>query len=135
MAVNLSELKGPGYRNKNDSSIVEVVFRGCNLWWDQCCDFVYCSLPSACWEELKVSARRRQQELQTAEEYHCFYQDLTEALILIEVLHLPGDPPVQVSLLHLLPTTTGATEEHPRRHSKRLAGTDFTDEETRSSAQ
>lgn len=93
---------------------------------------------SACWEELKVLAKKRQQELQTAEKCHCFYQDLTEALILIEVLQPLIYQPIQVSTLaivELVPLPTGATEEHPRRHCKRFAGSDFTDEETRSSAQ
>lgn len=73
------------------------------------------TFPSACWEELKVLARKRQQELQTAEKCHCFYQDLTEALILIEVLQPLIYQPLQVntlSIVELLPLTTGATEEH-----------------------
>ncbi|XP_056867453.1 spectrin beta chain, non-erythrocytic 5 isoform X2 [Takifugu flavidus] len=39
---------------------------------------------SACWEELKAAARRRQDHLQTAEECHRLYQDLSDALTLIQ---------------------------------------------------
>ncbi|XP_026156546.1 spectrin beta chain, non-erythrocytic 5 isoform X2 [Mastacembelus armatus] len=38
----------------------------------------------ACWEDLKGVARDRQDQLQRAEECHRFYQDLTDALILIQ---------------------------------------------------
>ncbi|XP_034530593.1 spectrin beta chain, non-erythrocytic 1 [Notolabrus celidotus] len=39
---------------------------------------------SACWEDLKGVARERQDQLQRAEECHRFYQDLTDALTLIQ---------------------------------------------------
>ncbi|XP_029350237.1 spectrin beta chain, non-erythrocytic 5 [Echeneis naucrates] len=39
---------------------------------------------SACWEELNVTAGRRRAQLQTAEECHHFYQDLADALMLIQ---------------------------------------------------
>ncbi|XP_035529504.1 spectrin beta chain, non-erythrocytic 5 [Morone saxatilis] len=39
---------------------------------------------SACWEDLKVVARERQDQLQRAEECHRFYRDLTDALTLIQ---------------------------------------------------
>uniref|UniRef100_A0A3Q3IUH0 Calponin-homology (CH) domain-containing protein n=1 Tax=Monopterus albus TaxID=43700 RepID=A0A3Q3IUH0_MONAL len=39
---------------------------------------------SACWEDLKAVARERQDQLQRAEECHRFYQDLTDALTLIQ---------------------------------------------------
>ncbi|XP_062252883.1 spectrin beta chain, non-erythrocytic 5 [Platichthys flesus] len=39
---------------------------------------------SACWEDLKAVARGRQDELQRAEGCHRFYQDLTDALMLIQ---------------------------------------------------
>ncbi|XP_040917192.1 spectrin beta chain, non-erythrocytic 2 [Toxotes jaculatrix] len=39
---------------------------------------------SACWEDLKYVARDRQDQLQRAEECHRFYQDLTDALTLIQ---------------------------------------------------
>lgn len=40
---------------------------------------------SACWEDLWVVARERQDRLQRAEECHRFYQDLSDALTLIQV--------------------------------------------------
>ncbi|XP_020497621.2 spectrin beta chain, non-erythrocytic 5 [Labrus bergylta] len=39
---------------------------------------------SACWEDLKGVARERRDQLQRAEECHCFYQDLADALTLIK---------------------------------------------------
>ncbi|KAM9341571.1 spectrin beta chain, non-erythrocytic 5 [Symphorus nematophorus] len=39
---------------------------------------------SACWEDLKGVAKERQYQLQRAEECHHFYQDLSEALTLIQ---------------------------------------------------
>ncbi|XP_044022541.1 spectrin beta chain, non-erythrocytic 5 isoform X2 [Siniperca chuatsi] len=39
---------------------------------------------SACWDDLKSVARERQDQLQRAEECHRFYQDLTDALTLIQ---------------------------------------------------
>uniref|UniRef100_A0A4W6DIZ9 Spectrin beta, non-erythrocytic 5 n=1 Tax=Lates calcarifer TaxID=8187 RepID=A0A4W6DIZ9_LATCA len=39
---------------------------------------------SACWEDLKGVARERQDQLQRAEECHRFYQDLSDALTLIQ---------------------------------------------------
>ncbi|XP_028422093.1 spectrin beta chain, non-erythrocytic 5 [Perca flavescens] len=39
---------------------------------------------SACWEDLKGVARERQDQLQRAEECYRFYQDLTDALTLIQ---------------------------------------------------
>lgn len=42
-------------------------------------------LCSACWEEVKAAARRRQELLQTAEDCHRLHQGLSDALTLIQV--------------------------------------------------
>lgn len=63
------------------SDPVFSVRTGLGLWFT----FILLLCCSACWEELKAVARRRQDHLQTAEECHRLYQDLSDALTLIQV--------------------------------------------------
>lgn len=60
-------------------------------------------------------AKERQQKLQTAEECHCFYQDLTDALTFIQVLYPPLDHPsihADIQYIYRLFISIGAKEEH-----------------------
>lgn len=89
---------------------------------------------SACWEDLKGVARERQDRLQRAEECHCFYQDLTDALTLIQVQYLSICHPSIRTHIYEVSHSVGATEEHSWWHGEGFARSDVTDEETWSSA-
>ncbi|XP_030614955.1 spectrin beta chain, non-erythrocytic 5 [Archocentrus centrarchus] len=79
---------------------------------------------SACWEDLKGASRERQDQLQRAEECHRFYQDLSDALTLIQERHksIPDDVAKDLqgvmsqlrkheALLHELATTEQQLQE------------------------